>query len=144
MDEFCALTENNCNHNVLKKGVCVNCGECIDECEFKDTYTDKQSNNNIQYFLMKYLYKDPSKQFISKIKKILVPLNLESYINPVNELILKTHFKGRLKAEDKIILSLLYLLKMNSFPMSLDDLLKYSTTNKYRLLKIYRNTFEFI
>ena len=77
MDEFCALTENNCNHNVLKKGVCVNCGECIDECEFKDTYTDKQSNNNIQYFLMKYLYKDPSKQFISKIKKILVPLNLE-------------------------------------------------------------------
>lgn len=134
---------NLCKHEHLNKGVCIECGECLEICEFRDSYTEK-SNTNFQQFCMRYLSRDPAKQNLSKIKKILIPLNLESYLHPVNDLILKTNFKGRLKIEDKIILSLLYLLKMNSFPLSLQDLLKFTTTGKYRLMKIYRNTFEFI
>lgn len=131
-----------CQHIQQNKGVCMDCGQCVELCEFRDSYTE--THNYVSQFHLKYSFKDPLKQYLSKIKKILLPLNLESYVHPVNNLLLKTEFKGRLSTEDKIILALLNISKMNSFPISIQDLMKYSNTSKYRLLKIYRDTFEFV
>lgn len=133
--------EIQCQHAKLTKGVCTSCGECIEEVELVNSYSEYERPSAVPH--MKYTVKNPAKQNLAAIKRILTPCSLDNYLYPVRDLLLTTEFKGRLKIEDKVILVLLHILKANSFPIAIHDLLKFTNIPKHRLLKVYRDTFKF-
>lgn len=140
-DQNSENSQISCEHKELSNGICTGCGLCIDTQEFQDSYTETTKFTPISQ--MKYSVKDPMKEHLSTIRRILIPLSLEGYLYQIRDLLLITSFTGRLKTEDKIILLILHFLKINSFPIALQDLLKYTNISKYRLLKIYRDTFSY-
>ena len=57
---------------------------------------------------------------------------------------MKKTFKCKINDEDKVIGILYHLLKMNDFPIIIDNLLSYSRMSKSKVLIIYRNKFNFV
>lgn len=142
----CNLTqdiEDECRHENVKNDVCIGCGYCMDNVIFQSPTIRIGSTYNPS-IPMKYLVKNLMKVNDEAIKKILVPLGLECYVTSVRDILNTTKFNCRLKKEDKVIVATYHILKSNQFPISLIDLLKFSSMSKWKLLKAHRDTFGFI
>lgn len=93
---------------------------------------------------MKFHVRDPSKTNDPAIEKVLTALNLAAYRNVLRNLMNDARFTLRIKREDKVIVAAYHLLKLYGFPLVISDLLKFTTMTKYRLLKVHRDTFEYV
>lgn len=133
----------DCNHEFIENNICTCCGMCCDFHDFCSEYTPT-TVSYIPQKLLKYTIKNKDSVLDKCIFKILLSLSLCSFKQQVRGLIDVTNFKYRLKMEDKILLILYHILKTQSFPIALNDLLKYSSLNKYKFLKIFRNSFKYV
>lgn len=133
---------DDCDHNVLESGICIACGLCFDQTEYADPPFFKTNRTDYKNHT-KYTVKNQFKHFNTAIQKILTPLNLESYKPRMIELLNTTKFTSRLSKEDKVLVALYHLLLQDGFPITVSDILLYTKMSKYRLLKAYRDTFEY-
>lgn len=136
------MDAEECGHQKINEGICLECGRCFEFFKLENEWTQITSSTACAS-QMKYIIKDSNKLLEKKIDKILIPLELISYKEQIKELFHIKVFKSRLKSEDKIIVIIYHLLKQNSFPISLSDLLPYTSLSKYKILKAHRDTFEF-
>ncbi|ELA41416.1 uncharacterized protein VICG_01521 [Vittaforma corneae ATCC 50505] len=134
---------NNCKHTNQIEGFCTGCGKCFEDFELQPQRPVVRSHS-LYRPSMKFSIQDPMKVNDAAIMKILTPLNLKGYNSSLKNLLLTTTFKYRLKKEDKVIVALYHILKQVEFPIVISDLLKYSNLSKHKLLKIYRDTFEYV
>lgn len=131
-----------CKHLDKKDNVCIACGMCFESLDYENTKGQSSSMfTPIQY--MKYSITDPFKSFDAAIEKILVPLGLECYRAQVKSVVGEKSFKTRLSKEDKVIVTLLHVLRQHSFPILLPDLLKYTSATRSKILKAHRDAFGF-
>lgn len=133
---------DECKHSNLNNGVCVDCGLCSDFIEFKDEYTPR-TTSFVQPSHFKYSIKNTEKELQKVIDKILIPLNLQNYNLQIKNLLKTTKFKYKLKPEDKVVVILYNTLKSDSFPICVDDLLRFTSMKKHKLLKVHRDTFKY-
>lgn len=133
--------EDDCMHINRRKGICIECGLCIDEMAFQEDYFQPVSFTKTAG---KYTVKNQLEINDYAIKKVIVPLQLECHTSAVKDLLLKTKFKLKVKKEDKVIVALYHILKTTGFPITYTDLLKYTSMSKSRLLKVHRDVFGFV
>lgn len=131
-----------CEHLETKDGVCIHCGQCLESEKFENEWARATPSYTLGQH-MRYAIKDQEKSMEKAALKILLPLRLESYKTQVQKILREKIFKTRLKPEDKVIVVLYHLLKEDSFPISLSDLLSYTTLTKYKVLKAHRDAFGF-
>lgn len=137
------MENEECNHLNLKDNICTDCGMLLDFNNFQNEYTPSTSSFLPKNFL-KYSILKSDRTLLNKIDNILIPLNLTNYKNIIKNKIQEIKFKYKIKTEDKLLIIIYKILKTHSFPISLEDLLKFSNLKKNKFLKIYRNTFNFI
>lgn len=132
-----------CEHPDKEDSVCISCGMCFETQTYEDSWARSSSTFTPRPY-MRYSIADTSRSFDAAIGKILVPLGLECYKTQIKSILGEKKFKSRLNKEDKIIVTLLHILKQHSFPILLSDLLKYSSISKSKILKAHRDTFGFL
>ena len=132
------MSTEECTHDVLEDGVCTLCGICSVEEAYVDEHAGKFTGTETNH---RYSVKSQFLGFEQAIKKILVPLQLESLRLPLIELLNTVSFKFKLSKEDKVAVGLYHLLISDGFPITASDILAYTRLDKYRLLKIHRDSF---
>jgi hypothetical protein len=137
------IMDDECIHSKIESKVCLECGLCMENIDYQPEYSSKTTSFVPRRFL-RYSIQNGNRAINESIDKVLIPLSLGHYKKQINEMVKATKFAFRLKTVDKIVLSLYNLLKNHSFPISISDLLKYTTLKKHKFLKIYRSTFSFI
>lgn len=148
MNEPSLPDSNSCEHHTTARGICTNCGMCLEESEFytatpmpaRLAFRERPMINKV---MMKHQVKDITKINDSAIRRILIPLNLQCHMNTLRQLLHTIEFKYKLKPEDKAIVAIYHILKSTEFPIATCDLLKYTNMSKFRMLKIHRDTFGY-
>ncbi|KAI5151100.1 hypothetical protein ENBRE01_1901 [Enteropsectra breve] len=135
--------DDKCKHENTDNGYCIECGICVEDLVVYDYKSyDYQPPSALRSSLLdKYIVKQNRKLYIKEIKQILVPMQLEQYSSAVEEILSKSTFKNRLSVANKVIVILYSLLKEDAFPVTMEDLLKFTEMRKSALLKAYRNAF---
>lgn len=137
MDSF------ECEHPIKEDGVCISCGIVEENEQFDDSLFFRTISISKNYKSYKYSVKNQFKNYDAYISKILVPLRLENYREPIKKIIQNKKFNVRLSFENKIIVTLYHLLKQDDFPITIHDLLVYTNMPRSKILKAHRDSFEY-
>ena len=116
----------------------IQCGIIIDsdilvQNDFR-TYNNSHINNDVCY----------SYPLENAIKKIVELLNIKCFYQEIKYLVLQTKFNYKLNQIDKVIICTYHILKASDYPIIVSDFKPYTSLKKSKLLKIYRDSFQYV
>ncbi|KAL6122764.1 hypothetical protein NUSPORA_00020 [Nucleospora cyclopteri] len=134
--------ENDCSHKLDEEGYCMKCGL---ECHQIPFYDEKKSFEvKIPVSIGKFTIKNKEYILDKTIKQILQSFGILEHSGEIKKCLKNHKFTGKVSLENKILLILYNLSKATQFPLTLNDILKYSTYKKHKFLKVYRDNFKFL